>query len=111
MSLLCYGIKGFKPGMLKLETCMETLVFVQSSCWKYCMLVGEICGHNEIYFRKKKQKTKKTPSKVKNTRTPTAQHCIIWHCSLPVLNSSRTGVISECHSNLGAKQGTGLTTN
>ena len=35
--------RGFKPGMLKPETCTETWTFEQSSCLKYCMLVGKIC--------------------------------------------------------------------
>lgn len=48
--------------MLRLETCMETLVFEQSSCWKYCMLVGEICGHRLkfILVKKKKNPDKKS---------------------------------------------------
>lgn len=66
---------------------------------------------NEIYFSLKKQQQKKTDKKVKNTWYPIVQHCLTWQYSLPVLNSSCTGVISECHSNLGTKQGTGLTTN
>lgn len=109
VSLLCYSINGFKPGMLRLETCMGTLVFEQSSCWKYCMLVGEICGHRMTFILVKKKKNPDT--KWKNTLYPTVQHCLTWQCSLPVLKSSCTGVISECHSNLGTKQGTGLTTN
>lgn len=103
--MLCYGIKGFKPGMLRLETCMETWLFEQSSCWKYCMLVGEICRHGIKCIL-----SKTTNTTVKGTLTQTVRYSLIWHCSLPVLNSSCTGVISERHSSLGAKQGTGLAT-
>lgn len=56
MSFLCYSFEGFKPGMLKLETCTETWVFEQSSCWKYCMQVGEIWKPNKVYFSKAKMK-------------------------------------------------------
>lgn len=38
---------------------METLVFEQSSCWKYCMLVGEICGHRMTFILVKKKKKEK----------------------------------------------------
>lgn len=40
--------------MLKHETCKEAWTFEQSSCLKYCMLVGKICGH-KVYFKKKKK--------------------------------------------------------
>lgn len=86
--------------MLRLETCMETWAFEQSSCWKYYTLVGEICRHRIKCVLHKKHSS---------ALTPTARG-FIWHCGLPVLDGSCTGIISERHPSLGAKQVTGLTT-
>lgn len=94
---LCNGHwrQRFKPGMLKSEACMEIWVFGQSSCLKYWMLVGKTFGQERIF----------------QWNDTTYQWTTCWpyfspvqSCSLPVLHSSCTGVICECHSSLWAKQ-------
>lgn len=77
---------------------METWLFEQSSCWKYYRLVGEIWTQSTGVILKyaANKKMKGTLQSTPNLTT------------LPILNSSSTCIISECHSSLNAKQNTDL---